>query len=147
MWVRPRDHRQPGDLAHRPDLTRKKSRSIMSCPTFSCSAETCALSTVSAAAAFFSPPNSPFTPSCTVFFQAFTWLACTPYLLEISAIVPSSRIAAIATFALNSALCFLRMFVTVTPWLNASLGAELYLSHQPSFRGPPQRVYRRLALD
>jgi hypothetical protein len=53
------------------------------------------------------------------------WLACTPYWLEISAIVPSSR-------------CFCLIFVTVTPWLYASLGAGLYLSHLSSCRGPPQ---------
>ena len=47
--------------------------------------------------------------------------------------------AAIATFALNSALCFFLMFVTVTPRPNASLGAGFYLSHLSSFRGPPQR--------
>jgi hypothetical protein len=39
---------------------------------------------------------------------------------------------------LNSALCFFLVFVTVTPWLNASLGAGFYLSYLSSFRGPPQ---------
>jgi hypothetical protein len=39
---------------------------------------------------------------------------------------------------LNSEPCFVLVFVTETPWLNASLGAGSYLSHLSGFRGPPQ---------
>ena len=48
-------------------------------------------------------------PSNSVFFQAWIWLAWTPNLLDSSATVPSSLIAASATFALNSGLCFFRV--------------------------------------
>src|ERR1700680_2657391 len=115
--VQASNHRHTVDLAQRPDLSRKKSRSIMSCPTFSCRDATCALSEASARAAFWLPTNSVPTPSVTSFCNAWIWLACPPYRLASSAIVPSSRIAAIATFALNSSLCFFRMFVIFNPFV------------------------------
>ena len=46
--------------------------------------------------------NSDAVPSINVFFHAWIWLACTPYRLDSSATVPSSRTAANATFALKS---------------------------------------------
>jgi hypothetical protein len=60
--------------------------------------------------------NSEPTPSITVFFQAWIWLACTPYRLDSSATVLSSRTAANATFALKSTPCFLRTFAIRNPW-------------------------------
>jgi hypothetical protein len=54
--------------------------------------------------------NSEPTPSITVFFQAWIWLACTPYRLDSSATVLSSRTTANATFALKSTPRFLRTF-------------------------------------
>src|SRR5437773_8538141 len=115
LRMRARDHRQTGGRAHAPDLSRKKSRSIVSCPILACSSVSLVLSSASCRAPTLSPANKAATPSCTTFFQAWTWLACTPYLPESSATVPSSRIAAKATFALNSAPCFLRIFAIANP--------------------------------
>jgi hypothetical protein len=131
--MRAAHHRPSRGLAHRPDLSRKKSRSMMSCPTFSCRADICALAAASLPIAFLSPSNRPLTPSCTAFFQAWIWLACTPYLLESSAIVLSSRIAAIATFALNSALCFFRMLVISNPLAPCRFRGETLLATCPVF--------------
>jgi hypothetical protein len=53
--------------------------------------------------------------------------------------VPSSRAAANATFALNSAECFFRTcLIPVTPSPQAILGAGLSLNHLSSVRGPAQ---------
>jgi len=59
--------------------------------------------------------NSDGTPSSAVFFQAWIWLAWTPYRLESSATVPSSRSADSATLALKSTPCFFRTFAIVCP--------------------------------
>ena len=48
------------------------------------------------------------------------------------------RTAANATLALNSTLCFLRIFAICHPWPTAALGARASLSHLSSFWRPPQ---------
>jgi hypothetical protein len=52
--------------------------------------------------------------------------------------VPSSRTAASATFALNSGLCFFRVFDKSHRRPNGRAQAGLSLSNLSSFRGPPQ---------
>ena len=103
---------RPATAAQAGSWTRplaKKSRSTVHSPIFSYSLANRASS---AAAASEAPPvplaNSEPTPSITVFFQAGIWLAWTPYRLDNSATVQSSRTAANATFALKSTPCFLR---------------------------------------
>ena len=54
-----------------------------------------------------------------------------------SATVPSSRSAASATFALNSALCFFRVFDKSHLQPNRRPKGRLSLSNLSSFRGPP----------
>jgi hypothetical protein len=56
-------------------------------------------------------------PSCADVFHRLIWFSCTPYLLASSVTVASSRIAAKATFGLNAALCFLRVFAISIPLL------------------------------
>ena len=82
--------------------------------------------------------NSVAVPSSSVFFQAWIWLAWTPNLLDSSATVPYSRIAARATFALNSGLCFFRVFDKSHLRPTGRSQAGLSLSYLSSFRGPPQ---------
>ena len=96
----------------------------------------------SAAAPMAAPPevrvNSDPIPSSKVFFQAWIWLAWTPNRLDSSAIVPSSRIAASATFDLNSGPCFFRVLVMSHLRPSGRSKGRLSLSYLSSFRGPPQ---------
>src|SRR6202035_1321003 len=134
----PIDQRATLAETHGPDLFRKKSRSTVSWPIFSYKGAGCASTASPLLADGLSRPNSAAVPSSSVFFQAWIWLACTPNLLDSSATVPSSRIAASATFALNSGLCFFRVFDKshLRPVGRAQAG--LSLSCLSSFRGPPQ---------
>src|SRR5208282_3696957 len=132
------DQRKPRGRAHGPDLLRKKSRSTVSCPIFSYNRA----SRASSAAALSFPlawlrVNREAVPSSSVFFHAWIWLECTPNRLDSSATVPSSRTAASATFALNSAPCRFRVLVMshLRP-IGRSKG-RLSLSYLSSFRGPP----------
>src|SRR5262249_3915727 len=60
--------------------------------------------------------------------------------------VRSPLIAANATFALNPALCFLRVrFMSCSRALPRFLGAGLHLSHLSHFRGPAHRYSRKKA--
>src|SRR5689334_8831681 len=122
--------------AHGPDLLRKKSRSTVSWPIFSYSGASCASLASPWPTVAFSRANSDAVPSSSVFFQAWIWLACTPNRLDSSATVPSSRIAASATFALNSALCFFRVFDKSHLRPNRRPKGRLSLSNLSSFRGP-----------
>src|ERR1017187_3969591 len=136
------DQRKPCGRAHGPDLLRKKSRSTVSCPIFSYSGASCASS--AAAPSFplaWLRVNREAVPSSRVFFHAWIWLACTLNRLDSSATVPSSRTAASATFALNSAVCFFRVLVMshLRP-IGHSKGRRS-LSYLSSFRGPPQKHY------
>src|SRR3984957_2267863 len=128
---------------HGPDLFRKKSRSTVNWPIFSYKGASC----VSAASPLFadalSRANSVAVPSSSVFFQAWIWLAWTPNLLDSSATVPYSRIAARATFALNSGLCFFRVFDKSHLRPTGRSQAGLSLSYLSSFRGPPQYLTGR----
>src|SRR6201747_438535 len=81
--------------------------------------------------------NSDAVPSSRVFFHAWIWLECTPNRIDSSATVPSSRTAARATFALNSGLCFFRVFAMSHLWPNGRPKLRLSLSYLSSFRGPP----------
>src|SRR5258708_18932431 len=104
--------RKPFGPVHGPDLLRKKSRSTVNWPIFSYKGASNASSAVTPfAAPALLRANNEAVPSSKVFFQAWIWLACTPNRLDSSATVPSSRTAANATFALNSALCFFRVLV------------------------------------
>ena len=69
-----------------------------------------------------------------------------PNLLDSSATVPSSRIVASATFALNSGLCFFRVFNKSHLRPTGRSQAGLSLSFLSSFRGPPQCTHF-LSLD
>src|ERR1700722_10062951 len=131
--------RKPFGPGHGPDLLRKKSRSTVSWPIFSYSGA----SKASSAAAPLTAPtllraNNEAVPSSNVFFQAWIWLACTPNRLDSSATVPSSRTAANATFALNSALCFFRVLVMSHLRPDGRSQERLSLSYLSSFRGPAQ---------
>src|SRR5271167_3023499 len=133
------DQRKPCCRAHGPDRLRKKSRSTVSCPIFSYRAASWA----SSAAALAFPPawpraNSDAVPSSSVFFHAWIWLECTPNRLDSSAVVPSSRTAASATFALNSAPCRFRVLDASHLRPNRRSKRRLSLSCLSSFRGPPQ---------
>src|SRR5271166_4706816 len=124
--------------AHGPDLLRKKSRSTVSWPIFSNRGASCA----SLAAASSFPLEDPRAksdamPSSNVFRHAWIWLACTPNRLDSSATVPSSRTAASATFALNSAPCFLRVFPMSHLRPTGRSKGRLSLNNLSSFRGPP----------
>jgi hypothetical protein len=57
--------------------------------------------------------------------------------LDSSATVPSSRTAARATFALNSGLCFFRVFAMSHLRPSGRSQERLSLSYLSSFRGPP----------
>src|SRR5271166_5562745 len=120
------DQRQPRGRGHGPDLLRKKSRSTVSSPIFSYSLASRASSAAAPSDAPVLPrANSKPTPSRTVFFQAWIWLGWTPYRLDSSATVPSSRTAASATFALKSTPCFLRTFAICNPWPNGRFRGEI----------------------
>src|SRR6202163_3061786 len=133
--------RKPFRPAHGPDLLQKKSRSMVNWPIFSYSGASWASS---AAAPSFPWPllraNSDAVPSSSVFFHAWIWLACTPNRLESSATVPSSRTAASATFALNSALCFFRVLAMSHLRPSGRSKGRLSLGYLSSFRGPPHRL-------
>src|SRR5271165_5579407 len=131
--------RKPISPAHGPDLLRKKSRSTVNWPIFSYSGASRASSV--AAPSFplaLLRANRDAVPSNSVFFHAWIWLACTPKRLDSSATVPSSRTAASATFALNSALCFFRVLVMSHLRPTGRSKGRLSLSYLSSFRGPPQ---------
>src|ERR1019366_3547885 len=81
--------------------------------------------------------NNDAVPSSKVFFQPWIWLAWTPNRLDSSATVPSSRTAASATFALNSALCFFRVLVISHLRPTGRSKGRLSLSNLSSFRRPP----------
>src|SRR4051794_11476632 len=101
------DHRQPRRPAHGAGLRRKKSRSTVNCPIFSYNSDTLGPSACSGVA--LPASNTPDAPSSRAFFQAWIWLECTPNRLDSSATVASPFRAARATFALNSAVCRLRV--------------------------------------
>src|SRR3954447_8013742 len=141
------DQRKPCPRVHGPDLLRKKSRSTVNWPIFSYNAATCASSAAASAFPLVWPRvNSDAVPSSKVFFHAWIWLACTPNRLDSSAIVPSSRTAASATFALNSAPCFFRVLDTSHLRPSGRSKGRLSLNHLSSFRGPPQSPRIRTAL-
>src|SRR6202035_4917303 len=91
--------------------------------------------------------NNDAVPSSKVFFQAWIWLACTPNRLDSSATVPSSRTAANATFALNSALCFFRVLVMSHLRPSGGFKGRPSLSYLSSFRGPAQKTIRGRGLS
>src|SRR5271166_6597459 len=125
--------------AHGPDLLRKKSRSTVSWPIFSNRGASCASLAAPSSFPLEDPrAKSDAMPSSNVFRHAWIWLACTPNRLDSSATVPSSRTAASATFALNSAPCFLRVFPMSHLRPTGRSKGRLSLNNLSSFRGPPQ---------
>jgi hypothetical protein len=113
---------------------------------FSYSGANCASLASPCPTAALSRANSDAVPSSSVFFQAWIWLACTPNRLDSSATVPSSRTAASATFALNSGLCFFRVFDKSHLRPNRRSKGRLSLTNLSSFRGPPQFDFGHFAL-
>jgi len=65
-------------------------------------------------------------------FQMLIWLASTPYFLDSSASVISSRIASSAARALNSGEWFFRFFILDRNFLNA-----IHLKNWSEFPRPP----------
>src|SRR4051794_22893156 len=155
------DHRPPRPPAPEPGLRRKKTPPPVNCPIFSYNSDILGPSAGSGVA--LPASNTPGAPSSRAFFQAWIWLECTPNRLDSSATVASPFRAARATFALNSAVCRLRVC-----FMSCSLCSATYRSgtlSSPSVRktgatsvfgsgewrhekhgGKPRRSWRKLHL-
>ena len=127
-----------------PDLFRKKSRSTVNSPILAYSnasrASSAADATEGSAAL---RANSDGTPSSAVFFQAWIWLAWTPYRLDKlrhRAILAERRQCHLGLEVNTVFLSYIRHRL---PFANhANLGARGSLSYLSSFRGPPQSGVR-----
>ena len=119
---------------------REKSRSTVSWPIFSYKGASWASTVVVSVIPPLLRANKDAVPSGNTFFQAWIMLACTPNRLESSATVPSCRIAANATFALNAAPCFLRVFAIRYPWPNGRFRGETLAEPLSRSGGPPYPV-------
>src|SRR3990170_5514362 len=123
------DHPFPPVSAQRPKALDKKSRSTVSSPILACNSFTRASWSPSWRACF--PENSSTSPSAACRFHFVIRFEWTPNREDNSESVASSRIAAIATLALNSAVYRFRLLVFMPGLLRQSFFHLTRLSENP----------------